>query len=183
MGAGKSTVGPLLANQLGLQWIDLDQIVEEKTGQSIGELWRYSGEVLFRRLEAEALESLGGEACVVGCGGGVVTYERSKEVLANRGHCVYLRASPEELAARIWRGGRAETEKSFSHNFETKAVESRPLLLGVSSEEELKARLSELLSAREHLYEDLANFVVDTENRSPQEVAKSIAEWWEQKCR
>lgn len=166
MGSGKSTIGPLVAERLFLPWVDLDRLIERGAGCSIAEIWNTGGEEAFRALEVAAVEALDPSGSVVGCGGGIVTRESNRSRLLRMGRCVYLRASPEGLASRLWGSGSA-----------TKG--DRPLLAGIDSESDLVARIGGMLSEREDLYESCAELVVDTESRTPEESADLIAEWWE----
>ncbi len=164
MGSGKSTVGPLVAARLGMDWVDLDGLVETMTGSSVADIWRAWGEEKFRELELEALASLGARRAVVGCGGGIVLREDARRLLSEMGRCVYLRASPRELARRLTASG-------------TRALASRPLLEGAASESEMVELLGAILEGREALYREVADFVVDTEGCSPEEVAESVVAW------
>lgn len=165
MGSGKSTIGPLLAERLSLPWIDLDEAVERRALRSIREIWSSGGEEEFRELEAEALAALGPFESVVGCGGGIVTRERSRRLLSDRGRCVYLKASPSVLASRLW-----ESDSGLPGG--------RPLLEGVATPSELEARLARILSEREDHYESCAELVVETDRCTPREAVEFIAEWW-----
>ena len=118
MGVGKSTVGPLVADRLGLPWWDLDRRVEERSGQSISDLFRTRGEAVFRDLELEALRSgLAEGPAVVSLGGGVTRTRGAVAALKEAGfRCVVLHASWATIATRIQGGDRplaAEAQTRF----------------------------------------------------------------------
>lgn len=157
MGAGKSTVGPVLARALGERFVDLDERIEFATGRTIAELFDERGEDGFREAEREALERVAAEPpSVVACGGGIVTDALSREVL-ELGDVVYLAVTAREALARV-------------HD----KLASRPLLQGADP-----AGAAALLGLRERLYEQVADFTVDTVGRTPDQIAATIAEWAE----
>lgn len=91
MGAGKSTVGRLLAEKLSYRFIDLDALIEEQTGRSIKAIFVESGEGEFRRLEREAIESCGKlERSVIALGGGAYISEENRTLLRSLGKTVWL---------------------------------------------------------------------------------------------
>jgi len=148
MGAGKSTVGPLLAQVLGVPFLDLDEAVERSTGLSIPEIFERKGEAWFRIKESQALKETVGKPMVVATGGGVVVRKENWRYL-QRGITVALLASPEALQLRLGKG------------------EGRPLFDPTS----WKA----LLSEREPLYKR-AQVVIDTTCIGPWEVVEKILE-------
>ena len=156
MGAGKSTVGPILAKSLGLPFADLDDVIESGTGMTVDALFAERGEEGFRAAEYDALEAvLETGPAVVACGGGIVTYEDSRSVLAAGGDVVYLAVTADESLDRV-RG----------------QLHGRPLLRGADP-----AGAATLLGLRERLYDQVADFTVDTVDRSPADVARRIQEW------
>jgi shikimate kinase len=156
MGAGKTTVGHLLAAELSRPFIDLDTVIEERTGRSIAELFAEEGEEGFRDAEREALEEVADlDSVVVACGGGIVTDALSREVLSGAGDVVYLEVDADSALARV--GGE---------------LTSRPLLRGADP-----AGAAALLGLRELLYEEVADFSVDTVGLRPEQVAERIAAW------
>jgi shikimate kinase len=143
MGAGKSAVGAVLAERLGLPLLDLDRAIEHTAGRSIPELFRSEGEAGFRKREREAIEAVAGRRAVVALGGGAPAQPGALERLLASGTLVYLRARPETLAARVG------------------ADEARPLLAGLDAGARL-AKIRSLLAEREACYLRAA-LVVDTD--------------------
>src|SRR5664280_1125274 len=158
MGAGKSTVGRILSQMLDRPFCDLDKEIEITAGRGIDEIFESMGEEGFRDLEFEVLERVCGHAdAVVACGGGIVTEERSVERLRATGDVVYLMVTADEALARV-----------------SSELHGRPLLSGPSP-----AGAAALLGLRERLYEAVADFSIDTVDKTPDEVAKRIMEWLE----
>ncbi len=152
MGAGKSTVGPLLAKALGVSFVDLDSLIEERSGKTIETIFQEEGEAAFRSYETDLLKEVvfrGKGGVVVATGGGVVTREENWEVL-KKGLAVALMASPKELETRLGEG------------------EGRPLL-------QRSEDWRNILKARDPLYRK-ASLVVDTTGLTPREVVKIIVE-------
>lgn len=110
MGAGKTTVGRLLAERLGRHYVDSDEEVEAATGRTVRELFEEGGERAFRPLESEALAAAvrGDTAVVVGVAGGAVLDPANRDLLKRSGTVVWLRATPETLARRILRPSDAD---------------------------------------------------------------------------
>jgi shikimate kinase len=153
MGAGKTTVAPLVAAQLGRDWVDTDRLVESRSGRGVVELFA-EGEYVFRRAEAEAVRSLLGEPIVVACGGGVVLDEGLTESMRSGGFLVWLDAPPDALLTRIGAGA------------------ERPLLSADPA-----GALRRILEERRGRYEAAAHAVVET-TAPPQEVAERVIEAW-----
>jgi shikimate kinase len=151
MGAGKSTVGRLLAQRWGTAFRDTDDDVEEAEGRSISDIFVDSGEEHFRVLEREAvLRALGEHAGVLAVGGGAVMAPETRSLLA--GHrVVFLRVGLTDAAARVGLGA------------------SRPLLLG-----NVRGTMKGLLDERTPVYLALADASVDTDGRTPGEVADLV---------
>lgn len=153
-GAGKSTTGRRLAKILGVPFADSDHLVESATGCSVPEIFAAEGEAGFRRLEAAAIAAaLDGFNGVLALGGGALTTQATREAIAASGVAVaYLRANLATLASRIGDGG------------------NRPLLA-----DDPRARLAVLDEQRAPLYAAAATFTLETDNRTPGQVAAQIA--------
>lgn len=158
MGSGKSTVGSQVADRLGLDFVDTDELVASVTESTIADLWSAQGEETFRRLEGRMIASAAsGEQVVVATGGGVVLDQDNISNMRRSGLVVWLRASPDVLAARV---GRDST---------------RPLM--AASDDPVQA-LATLLRKRERRYAEAAHAVVDTDGRSVEDIVGTVLELW-----
>ena len=153
MGAGKSTLGRLLADMLGKTFVDSDRVIEERAGADIPWIFDLEGESGFRQRELQVLEDLTRETgLVLATGGGAVTRPENRQVLAARGTVIYLRtAIPTQLRR-------------------TSKDRNRPLLQKPDPE----AILTELLRQREPHYLEIADIVVDTDDIHPRALAEHI---------
>jgi shikimate kinase len=106
MASGKSTVGPLLAAKLGLEFIDLDLVIEARAGCAIAELIEREGEERFRQIETETLrEAVSRGAAVIAPGGGAITREENRELMSRFGIMVWLDAPFDLCWRRIQKDG------------------------------------------------------------------------------
>lgn len=155
MGSGKSTVGRILADALGLAFVDLDEEIVREDGRSIPEIFTALGESGFRVIEFRVLKKVLGrrEAFILALGGGTVTFPRSAALVREKTLCIWLQASPEELWSRL----RDESSR-------------RPLLAGINGPDGIAA----LLAAREDAYSDAAAVTLDSDGLSPSEIAEEI---------
>jgi len=155
MGAGKSTVGRLLAEVLGWQFIDVDAEVERRTGRTIPEIFREDGETAFRGLEAgEAAAALTRSDVVIAPGGGWAMAAGAFDALPAGSLVIWLRVTADEAVRRVRRDGRI-----------------RPLLEAADP----VGAASTLLAAREPFYAR-AELVIDTGGREPGSIVNEIRE-------
>lgn len=157
-GTGKSTVARLVAQRLGWEWVDADDELERAAGKAIAEIFADDGEPAFRDLEQQVMADLcARQGWVVALGGGAVLREANRERLRDAGPAVWLTARPETLARRL-----AADESTGAR---------RPGLTAAGT----LAEIHEVLAARTPLYRDCATFEVDTEGKSPEDVALEVA--------
>jgi shikimate kinase len=157
MGAGKTAVARLLGERLGASMADLDAMVEAAEGCTVAEIFARSGEAHFRRREAELLgDVLRTGVRVIACGGGIVLDPAVRGALRAQCRVVWLEVSPREAARRLSATGAPGA--------------IRPLLAGGIPQQ----RLAELLAVREPLYAEVAHLRVNTDGRSPAEVADLV---------
>jgi shikimate kinase len=152
MGAGKTSVGRILAHKLGLGFSDLDELIEAECGKTISSIFSELGEDFFREMESKTLQSISQSAGqIVATGGGIALRQSNWKIMKEGGITVYLKASADVLWSRI------------------KNDTSRPLL----RVEKPFEKVNELLSMRIPLYEK-ADIIIETENKSPENVADEI---------
>jgi shikimate kinase len=161
MGAGKSTIGRLLARRLKLRFFDCDLEIERRCGVKIPLIFEIEGEAGFRARESEVLAELSAlQGIVLATGGGAVLSPQNRRRLAERGTVLYLRARPEDLYHRV------------RHD------RNRPLL---ASGDPLR-RLRELHAERDPLYASIADIVIDSGKQSvpalARELVSKLGEQW-----
>ena len=153
MGAGKTTVGRQLARRLGKTFFDTDHEIQKRTGVSIPTIFEIEGEAGFRRRESGVLAALAMlEDAVLATGGGIVIAPENRLLLKERGTVVYLRAAVDDLFAR------------------TRHDRTRPLL----QTEDPRAKLAELFAARDPLYREVADIIIDTSRQSVQTLVRQL---------
>ncbi|MBH0025487.1 shikimate kinase AroK [Pseudoalteromonas sp. SWN29] len=156
MGAGKSTIGRHIADQLHLEFVDSDQEIERRTGADIAWVFDLEGEEGFRLREESVIGDLTEmQGIVLATGGGSVMSKEVRNKLSARGIVVYLETPIEKQVARTQRDKR------------------RPLL---QTEEAPRNTLERLAEEREPLYKEVADFVVRTDEQSAKVVANQIIE-------
>jgi shikimate dehydrogenase len=152
MKTGKSTTARLLAQMLGYDYADTDEMVQQLAGKSIEKIFADDGEQVFRNYEMQVMQRFSGaEKIVVATGGGSVISEQNRKIIKDEGTGIWLFASPSELAAR-------------------QSNEIRPLLHNENEEK----RLKELLDIRFKDYLSSSHLLVPCEGRSPEQVAHLI---------
>ncbi len=155
MGAGKSAVGRQLGRLLPFEFIDSDEEIETRTGVDIPFIFEKEGEDGFRKREVKVIDELSQrEGVVLATGGGAIVDSQSRSRLGARGYVVYLYTSVKQQLERTQRG------------------RTRPLLDKDNPEEVLTV----LLEARDPLYREIADLVIETDGRRVHTVAREIQE-------
>lgn len=153
MGAGKSTIGRLLADAIGFAFVDADRELEARSGVPIPTIFEIEGEAGFRRREAQLVDELSARPNIVlATGGGAVLDPQTRQRLRERGLVVYLRTSVDEVHRR------------------TRRDKSRPLL----RTENPRERIEQLLAEREPLYEEVAHVAVQSAASNPKKLVQRL---------
>lgn len=154
MGAGKTTVGRHLAQQLEFDFIDSDKEIAARAGANLAWIFDLEGEAGFRKREELVIAELTGlKNIVLATGGGVVLSPNNRTLLASRGLVIFLQVSVEQQLSRI------------------EHAKDRPLLLQDIEREKI---LNKLFAEREPLYREIADLVINTDNRSPRAITMDI---------
>ncbi len=148
--SGKTTVGKLLAADYGFVSIDTDNAIEQRCGMSVGEIFAKYGEEYFRKQEAALLADLPDNNCVISCGGGTPTVDGFAEFAADA-TVIWLKVSAPFVNARL-------------------GNVARPLFDGLT-----EAELAEKIAVRSKIYAEFADYVVDTDNFTPEVIEKIIS--------
>lgn len=165
MGAGKSTIGPILANTIGWNFYDLDKIIEKEKGKKVREIFEQDGEDSFRKAEKEVLERLIKEQkVIISLGGGTLANEENFKIIKRTGKIFYLKASPEAIYRRL------------------KYKRDRPALFinghFPAGKERLAELIKKLLNDREKFYL-LSDYIILTDNipvgKTVDKIAKIIS--------
>lgn len=155
MGAGKSTIGRLLAADLRLEFKDTDKEIEDRLGVDIRWIFDMEGEAGFREREQLMLDELTQlDKVLLATGGGIVLKPENRKALASRGRVIYLKTSIDEQVRR------------------TSRDKKRPLL----NNGHPRKVLTELMELRHPLYEEIADYIIDTDGRSPKSVAQELVQ-------
>ena len=155
MGAGKSTVASALSELTGSPVMEMDEVIAERTGMSIPEIFRTKGEDAFRQMETGLLKELsleGASPAIVSCGGGAALKNENVSLMKSGGMIVLLSVKPETVLERI------------------SGDENRPVLAACKTPEDVKT----LMEMRLPYYEKAAHFVVAVDDRTPGEIAAEI---------
>lgn len=153
MGAGKTTVGRMLAKRLRVEFVDADHEIEARTGVPIPTIFEIEGEAGFRKRESQVIDDLTQQSdLVLATGGGAVLDPINRQHLQTRGRTVYLFAAPEVLYER------------------TRTDRSRPLL----QVEDRLAKLQQLYAQRDPLYREIAHLVIEVGQTQASQVVRRI---------
>lgn len=153
MGAGKTSIGKLLAKELGLAFIDTDHEIEKRTGVDIPWIFDVEGEDGFRKREREVVEDLvQKKGIILSTGGGTVVDAKSRNFLAARGVVVYLHATVGQQYERIYKDSK------------------RPLI----AKADPKAALDDLFKQRHALYSEISDATFETDDKSVHRVVRDI---------
>jgi shikimate kinase len=158
-GSGKTSVAAALARRLRWPWLDADEEIERRAGKSIAQIFADQQATGFRDLESAVVAELAArDRHIIALGGGAILREENRRTITN-GKVIWLKASPEQLLARI--------------QADPTTAERRPNLTPQGGLEEIR----KLLAERMPLYAACANLAVDVEQKTPDEIAKEIADW------
>lgn len=151
-GAGKTTVGEILAGILNKNFVDTDAVIETEAGKSISDIFIQDGEPFFRSLEKNVIaKAIAENNSVISLGGGALMASDTRDLVKNE-VCIWLQAGLAQAVDRV----------GMNRN--------RPLLLG-----NVRGQLADLMAAREPLYIECAKYAVDTNSLSPTQVANEIS--------
>ncbi|MBQ9244974.1 shikimate kinase [bacterium] len=155
MGAGKTTVGKLLSESFGIYaFVDTDKMIVQQEGITINEIFEKYGESYFRKIETDILKNtLNNDNQIISTGGGIIKSDINLSLLKEKSKVVYLKASADILYERV------------------KNNKERPLL----NCDEVREKIINLLNERSCRYE-LAHYIIETDNKTPQMVVKEITE-------
>ncbi len=149
MTSGKSTIGPILANVLGMDFFDLDNLIEKEENQTVVEIFEKKGEDHFREIEERILKNLTErDNLVVSLGGGTIINQINFEIMRQTGKIIYLKVSPNNLYKRL----KNKIDRPLF----------KDLVLNDKSEEDFIERIKSLLEKRRKYYEK-ADLIVDTD--------------------
>ncbi|MGB0992300.1 MAG: shikimate kinase [Akkermansiaceae bacterium] len=157
MGTGKSTLARSLNQTLNYPAIDTDQLIEKQTQRKITEIFATDGEETFRAMETALLQSMIDQNMdhhLIATGGGIITQQKSRELLKELGFVVWLRATPEEVLKR------------------TSHTSHRPLL---QCENPMEV-ITDLMAAREEFYRSTSHLTIDTKDLALDEISCGILE-------
>lgn len=153
MGAGKTTVGQLLSKKTNMEHIDFDDKIVEEIGMTIQEYFDLYGEEAFREKETAVLKRYLNHNQVVSTGGGIVMREENRSLLKQMAPVIYLQTKPEVFISRL----------KQDH------TTVRPLVVSKSA-----AEIQQVFEPRIPFYEESASVVVDTDDRTPEEIVQEI---------
>lgn len=157
MACGKSSVGRRLSQALGMEFLDTDELIEQKEGTTVSDIFATQGEAAFRVMETECLKGLldrDGAPFVLSVGGGLPIREENRGLLSQLGKVVYLKVSADTVFMRV------------------RNDKTRPLLQTANP----RGRIMDLMSARKCFYEDAADYILEADDKSFEEIIEEIKE-------
>jgi len=155
MGSGKTTIGKHISKALEMDFLDTDHAIEAKTGVKISIIFELEGEEGFRLREQNLLmDIIDQQKLVIATGGGIVLRKKNRHLLQQLGRVVYLRSNPKDLILRL------------------KDDNTRPLIQNV----DLAKKFNDLIKEREPLYMEIADFIINTNNKKINEIKKELLE-------
>jgi len=155
MGSGKTTIGKQVSKALDMEFFDTDHAVEVKTGVNIATIFELEGEEGFRLREHSLLVDLmDNQKKVIATGGGIVLKGENRKLLRQLGAVVYLRSNINDLILRL------------------KNDKTRPLIQNVNLDE----KFNELFKARDPLYIEVADYIIDTKNKKVSDIKNEVLE-------
>jgi len=154
MGCGKTTLGKWISQNVSMTFYDSDEYIESKQNREIKEIFATEGEKYFRDLETETIKEMNEKFSnsVISVGGGLPLREENRALLKNLGIVIYLRATEDTLVHRL--------------AYDTK----RPLLAG----SDIRIKVHDLMMQRANIYEDIAQIIVDTDDKTYEQIYNEI---------
>lgn len=167
MTSGKSTIGPILSNVIGWLFVDLDAVIEQKSGMTINDMFEQIGEENFRKVETETLIEVSKlKHIIVSLGGGTLAFADNYNIISKSGKIVYLKAKPETIYRRI----KNKIDRPLF----------RDLVLAEAGEKDFLKRIVDLLNQRELFY-NKADLIINTDNidigKTVDLIANKISKW------
>ncbi|CAL4324322.1 Shikimate kinase 1 [Buchnera aphidicola (Chaitophorus sp. 3695)] len=154
MGAGKSTIGRYLANQLKMKFYDSDQEIEKRTGVDINWVFDIEGEIGFRKRESRIIYELTKKkGIVLATGGGSVISSKNRKYLSSHGIVIYLNITIEKQLIR------------------TRKNNKRPLL---QTSDSVRSTLENLEKERNHFYKSISDIIINADDYSPRKIVQNI---------
>lgn len=157
MGTGKTTVARRIAEKTGYDIKEMDEMIENDMGMSVAQIFQDYGEPYFRDLESDMAQRVAAsERVVISCGGGTVLRRKNVDALRSSGSIVLLRAKPETVLERVKKNG-----------------DKRPLL----SKYQSRGYISWLMKKRSDIYADAADYIINVDGRTADDIADEIIEY------
>lgn len=157
MACGKSSVGRRFSQAVNMEFLDTDELIEQKAGTTVSDIFATQGEAAFRAMETECLKDLlsrDESPFVLSVGGGLPIREENRRLLSQLGEVVYLKVSADTVFMRV------------------RNDKTRPLLQTPNP----KGRIVDLMSARKRFYEDAADYILEADEKSFEEIIEEIKE-------